>query len=288
MKLARRLLPELAQLDLFGGKPTATGEPLMVPVGLIDEDPGNPRTAFPEMQIHELAQDIRQHGLLQPIVVHPVNAAGHYRIRFGALRLRAAVRAGLTEVPVTICTRELDAYAQVAENQKRQGLSVLDLARFIRSRADAGESNAQIAKRLGLDATTIAHHLALLDLPPVLESALLSGRCESPRTLYELSKLHAECPERVAVLVQGDNDITRQTVAALRTAEPTAAASIVNTALVKPSIQQPASLTPLVAQAEALCIRLARLLDRIRQQDQHCTADGSQQLRQHVADLLKH
>jgi ParB family transcriptional regulator, chromosome partitioning protein len=288
MKLARRLLPDLAQLDLFGGKPTATGEPLMVPVSLIDEDPGNPRTAFPEAQIDELAQDIGQHGLLQPIVVHTVNAAGRYRIRFGALRLRAAVRAGLTEVPVTIRNRELDAYAQVAENQKRQGLSVLDLARFIRSRADAGESNAQIAKRLGLDATPIAHHLTLLDLPPVLETALPSGRCESPRTLYELSKLHAECPERVTALVQGDCDITRQTVASLRTEEPSAAAPSVSTTPAKPVTQQPDSLQPLVAQAEALCARLSRLLDRIRQQDPHGTADGSEQLRQHVADLLKH
>jgi ParB-like chromosome segregation protein Spo0J len=84
--------------------------------------------------------------------------------------------AGLTEVPVTVCNRELDAYAQVAENQKRRGLSALDLARFIRSRVTMGESNAQISRRLGLDQTTIAHHLALLDLPPVLEAALLSGR----------------------------------------------------------------------------------------------------------------
>jgi hypothetical protein len=49
-----------------------------------------------------------------------------------------------------------DAYAQVAENQKRHGLTPLDLARFMRSRADAGESNAEIAKRLGIDLTSVA------------------------------------------------------------------------------------------------------------------------------------
>ena len=49
---------------------------------------------------------------------------------------------------------------QVAENQKRHGLTPLDLARFMRSRADAGESNAEIAKRLGIDLTGVAHHLA--------------------------------------------------------------------------------------------------------------------------------
>ncbi|MBK7617107.1 MAG: ParB/RepB/Spo0J family partition protein [Burkholderiales bacterium] len=151
MKIGRRLLPDLAQIDLFAGKPAlaagkpaVTGEALMVRVDLIDEDPGNPRTEFLEADIHELAEDIRQQGLLQPIVVQAASAAGRYRIRFGAMRLRAAVMAGLTEVPVTVCTRELDAYAQVAENQKRRGLSALDLARFIRSRVSMGESNAQI------------------------------------------------------------------------------------------------------------------------------------------------
>lgn len=92
----------------------------------------------------------------------------------------------------------------------------MDLARFIRGRIEAGDSNAVIAKRLGIDQTTIAYHLALLSLPPVLADTLESGRCESPRTLYELSRLHAEHPGRVVALVQGDAEITRHAVAALR------------------------------------------------------------------------
>lgn len=88
----------------------------------------------------------------------------------------------------------------MAENLKRHSLSPMDLARFIRGQVDAGESNAAIAKRLVIDQTTMAHHLALLDLPPVLDAALKTGRCKSPRTLYELSKLHADQPERVAEL----------------------------------------------------------------------------------------
>ena len=72
----------------------------------------------------------------------------------------------------------------------RHGLAPVDLARFIRGRIDNGESNATVAKRLGIDQTTVAHHLALLDLPPGLNAAMQSGRCTSPRTLYELGKLH--------------------------------------------------------------------------------------------------
>ena len=51
------------------------------------------------------------------------------------------------------------AYAQVAENQKRHGLTPLELARFIREQVDAGESNATIARQLGMNLTTVAHHL---------------------------------------------------------------------------------------------------------------------------------
>ena len=88
----------------------------------IEEDSGNPRTEFPDAELDELAEDIRQHGILQPIVVHPADDAGRYRIHFGAKRLRAARRAGLQEVPVVVRVAA-DPYAQVAENQKRHGLS---------------------------------------------------------------------------------------------------------------------------------------------------------------------
>ena len=71
------------------------GRPLVVPTDRLDEDPNNPRTEFPEAQLDELANDIRERGILEPIVVHPADAAGRYRIHFGAKRLRAAKRAGL-------------------------------------------------------------------------------------------------------------------------------------------------------------------------------------------------
>ena len=71
-----------------------------------------------------------------------------------------------------------------------------------------------------LRARSVAHHLSLLSLPPVLEVALTSGRCTSPRTLHELSKLHDEDPGRVADLVASDQPITCEVVAAARDAAP--------------------------------------------------------------------
>jgi ParB family transcriptional regulator, chromosome partitioning protein len=201
------------------------GLPLVLPVSLIDEDPSNPRTEFPDEAIDELAADIRERGILQPIVVHSADAQGRYRIHFGAKRWRAAQRAGLFEVPVVVRDAPADPYAQIAENQKRYGLSPLDLARFIKSRVDAGESNASVAKRLGMNLTTVAHHLALLELPPELDVALKSGRCTSPRTLHELSKFHDNNPNQVQGLLASGSDITCATVSAMRAAADDGATS---------------------------------------------------------------
>ena len=193
------------------------GKPLLVAVSRLIEDQNNPRTEFPEAEVEELAEDVQQRGILQPLVVHPADGEGCHRIHFGAKRLRAAIRAGLQEVPVVVRELPADRYAQVAENQKRHGLTPLDLARFIRVQVDAGDSNATIAKQLGMNLTTVAHHLALLDLPPELDEALKSGRCMSPRTLHELSKLHQAQPEEVRHLLASGSEITRSAVSAFRT-----------------------------------------------------------------------
>lgn len=197
-------------------QPQGGGLPRMVRTSQVDEDPANPRTQFPDSEVDDLAEDLRRRGVLQALVVHPADDRGRYRLHFGAMRLRAAVRAGLGEVPVIIRDAPADPYAQVAENLKRHALAPIDLARFIRVRVDAGESNAMVSERLGMDLTTVAHHLALLELPPVLDDAMKSGRCASPRALYELSKLHAVEPERVAAVVAGPGPLTRSTIQALR------------------------------------------------------------------------
>jgi ParB family chromosome partitioning protein len=196
------------------------GRPLLVRLDRLSEDPNNPRTEFPDGEIDELADDVRQRGILQPLVVHPADAQGRYRLHFGAKRLRAALRAGLSEVPVVVRDASADAYDQVAENQKRHALTPVDLARFIKGRVDAGESNAEIARRLGMNLTTVAHHLSLLDLPTELDQALKTGRCKSPRTLHELRKLHETEPDKVRAFVGGDVEIIRSAVAAMKAQEP--------------------------------------------------------------------
>ncbi len=259
---------------------TANGEgvALLVPLARLYEDPANPRTEFPQAEIDELADDIRQHGILQPIVVHPADAQGRYRIHFGAKRWRAAQRAGLTEVPVVLREAPADPYAQVAENQKRHGLTPLDLARFIKGRVDAGDSNATIARRLGMDLTSVAHHLALLDLPTALDAAMHAGRCTSPRTLHELSKLHRVEPERVQALLAGVGEITRDAVAAAR-----AESSLTST----PDRQGKRQHTSPLAAATTACDRLEAALDRAAKADPRLAESDLASLKQRVAELAR-
>ena len=231
------------------GARSVKGRPATVPIESIDEDPANPRADFPDVALDELAEDIHLRGILVPLVVHPINADGRHLLHFGARRLRAALRAGLREVPVVVRDAPADRYAQVAENLKRADLAPLDLARFIRQQMDAGDSQAEVSRRLSMNLTTVAHHLSLLDLPPALADAMKSGRCTSPRTLHELTKLHDQQPEAVRSLVDGKRPITRDTVAALRT---------------ETKASGPASTTRWLHQAHAACERLERLLVRLK------------------------
>jgi len=272
-KLQLHVLPPMLSLDALA----ADGIPLRVCIDQLEEDPANPRTEFPDEEISELARDIALRGILQPIVVRRTDA-GRYRVVFGAKRLRAAKQAKLDVVPVVIGSDAHDVYAQVAENQKRHGLSPLDLARFMRSRVDAGDSNSEIARRMDIDLTSVAHHLALLTLPPELDEALRSGRCTSPRTLYELAKLQKTEPEQVKAIVSGEGEITRREVAALKKA-PRSPRSAPRTALAP---RHPVSL---VSQANELCARLEMLLDRMNKPGSAATREEVAALRQRLASL---
>jgi ParB family transcriptional regulator, chromosome partitioning protein len=126
-----------------------------------------------------------------------------------------------------------------------------------------------------MDLTTVAHHLALLDLPSELNDALKSGRCTAPRTLYELSKLHEEQPERAKALIAGGTEITRAAVAAARAEHAPLA--------VEPRPKRGAG--SLLAQANSQCARLEQTLSRIKQVEQALGAADLAALRQRVTNL---
>jgi ParB family chromosome partitioning protein len=126
-----------------------------------------------------------------------------------------------------------------------------------------------------MDPTTVGHHLALLDLPPELDDALKSGRCTSPRTLHELSKLHEAQPERLKELLGSESEITRAAIAAVR-AEQTPA-----TIKARPQ----GNSASLLAQANSACARLELALTRIKQVEHDLVEADLASLRRRLANL---
>lgn len=136
-----------------------------------------PRQHFAEAELEELAQSIRQQGLLQPVVVRPVD--GGYELVAGERRFRAAQRAGLAEIPAVV--REVDDRAALelalVENLQRTDLDPIEEARaYERLRTEFGLTQEEIAARVGKHRSTIANTVRLLRLPEEIQREIAAGR----------------------------------------------------------------------------------------------------------------
>lgn len=153
-----------------------------------------PRHTFRDESIEELAQSIRQHGLIQPILVrvHPTEE-GMYEIVAGERRWRAAQKAQLHEVPIII--RELDdtTTLEIAliENLQREDLNAVDEARALRQLADQFEyTHEQVAERVGKSRSYVANMLRLNDLAGPVQAMVTEGKLSAghARTLLILDQ----------------------------------------------------------------------------------------------------
>ncbi len=153
-----------------------------------------PRHTFREESIQELSQSIRQHGLIQPILVRPhPTIEGTYEIVAGERRWRAAQKAQLHEVPVII--RELDdtTTLEIAliENLQREDLNAVDEARALRQLADQFEyTHEQVAERVGKSRSYVANMLRLVDLAAPVQAMVVDGKLSAghARTLLILDQ----------------------------------------------------------------------------------------------------
>ena len=175
-----------------------------------EEDPNNPRFEFDDPNFDHLVEDIRVRGILQPVVVQPVDG-GKLRIRFGARRYRAAERLKLSELPYVVAEdpRQFDDYAQVSENEQRKSLQPLELATFITKKLKQGESKKQIATNLQIDPSAITHLLGLIEPPKFILDMYHGGKCRTPQYLYELRRLHDKNPDLVERQCAQADEITR-------------------------------------------------------------------------------
>lgn len=205
-----------------------------VDIDAVGPNPLQPRTAFDEGQLDELANSIRAHGILQPLLVTRVEGQEvAYRIIAGERRWRAARQAGLQRVPVVVKEATPGELLELAlvENVQRADLGPLEEAAAYRQLADEfGLTQEQIAQRVGRNRVSITNTLRLLQSPPEVKEALAEGRITEghARALLGL-KSDAEQAEALAVVerqklnVRQTEELIRRWLATGHRARPAAA-----------------------------------------------------------------
>jgi len=150
-----------------------------LPTHEIAPNPEQPRRRFDEAELERLADSIRRHGVLQPIVVRraAAGAARPYELVVGERRWRASQRAGRATVPAVVQDVEPSDLLEVAlvENVQRRDLNPIELAQAFRALVDAGRTQDEVGERVGLDRSTVANHLRLLELPKELQEDVELG-----------------------------------------------------------------------------------------------------------------
>ena len=151
--------------------------PTEIPLASIRPNPQQPRRHFGEAEMATLVASIREHGVLQPILV--TETLDGYQLVTGERRVRAAAAAGLERIPAIV--RDLDDQHRLelalVENLQREDLDPIDAAHgFRRLIDDFGYSHEQIASRVGRARSTVANTIRLLELAPVVQGAIADGR----------------------------------------------------------------------------------------------------------------
>jgi len=151
-----------------------------VPIEFLKPNPRNPRRAFTEGELGELAESIKQHGVIQPIVVRPVKGAqDRYEIIAGERRWRASQAAGLHEVPIVpIDVSDSDALElAIIENVQREDLNAMEEALGYHALADEFKRNQEdIARIVGKSRSHVANMMRLTKLPAEVQAYISQGR----------------------------------------------------------------------------------------------------------------
>lgn len=148
-----------------------------IDIKLISPNPQQPRKDFPEQELAELTESIREHGIIQPVTVRKVGS--RYELITGERRLRASERAGLLKIPAFVLNVDTDRKMlelAIIENVQRQDLNPIDEAESYRRLIDeCGLKQEEVAERIVKDRTTVSNFLRLLRLPAEIKESLRKG-----------------------------------------------------------------------------------------------------------------
>ena len=162
----------------------------LIRISDIQKNPYQPRKEFSEEKIKELAQSIKENGLIQPIIVRQSPVIG-YEILAGERRYRASIVAGLTEVPVIIkklSDQDMMIHS-IIENLQREDLNPIEEAKAYQSLIDKGYTHADIAEKMGKSRPYITNLVRLLTLPDFILTEVEAGKLSQAhaRLLIQLS-----------------------------------------------------------------------------------------------------
>jgi ParB family chromosome partitioning protein len=197
--------------SLIPQRPAGQPGPTEIPTGRIRPNPYQPRTHIDDAALATLIESVREHGIIQPILV--TETIDGYQLVAGERRLRAAIAAGLERVPAVV--RQLADREQLelalVENLQREDLDPIETANAYRQLIDEfGFSQEQVSQRVGRARTTVANTLRLLDAPQVVQAAVASGDLTEGHA-RALGGLPPEAQERVLDSVIGQGLSVRQT-----------------------------------------------------------------------------
>ena len=206
--------------DQEGQQPQASGQAIaQIAIERIQPNPQQPRVIMDEGALGELAASIREHGIIQPLIVSPTPGSDRYTLVAGERRLRAANLAGLTMVPVILRTvNELEQLElALIENLQRADLSPLETAEAYRQLAENFSlTHEQIAERVGKSRVSVTNTIRLLNLPEQVRRALVEHLISEghARALLGLPTAQAQKAALATVLNLGLN--VRQTEALVK------------------------------------------------------------------------
>jgi ParB family transcriptional regulator, chromosome partitioning protein len=185
----RELSPAIVSL-LSPDSPTRSVGVRVVPIDHIEPNPEQPRLAFNQETLDELTASIREHGVLQPILVRPISP-NRYQLIAGERRWRASRQAGLANIPALIEEIDDDTALEISiiENLQREDISPLDeAAMYDRMVREHGYSIRKLADKLGKDKGYLENRLRLADAPDEIRQ-LVSVRKDTLSHAYELMKV---------------------------------------------------------------------------------------------------
>jgi ParB family transcriptional regulator, chromosome partitioning protein len=206
----------------FEGGSLESSELIQIAVDQIDANPFQPRRQFNPSEIASLADSLRQHGMLQPVLVRAVGL--RYQLIAGERRLRASIEAQLHEVPARVLNLDDQRVFELAmvENLQREDLNAIDKATAFRDYlARYGGTQEELAARLGLDRSTISNLIRLLELPDVILEAVRGNLISQGHARALIGLADEETRTAAFHRIVAEHLSVRQTEALVTTGEPT-------------------------------------------------------------------